>query len=145
MTYLNPMGEFDDSRDVQIGGWGLDVASWFYIKPPGPWYDEAKKAIDDAEARGVDAQIIASMRTQLEEYFAAGDVDSIIALKLSAEGYTKTGNQGPLVEQEIERIKKTIDDTVEGAKKVATGGAKVVGLSLLGLAALYVVAKAWRK
>lgn len=148
MTYANHHGEFDDSRDVQLGGMGLDVASWFYFKPIGPWYDEAKAAIDAAEARGVDAQIIASMRAQLNEYYAAKDVDSIIALKLSAEGYTKTGNQGPVATQEIEKIKQDIETTVEAAKQaaknVASTGATLLGVGVIAFGA-YLAWKAWRE
>lgn len=149
MTYANPEGEFDDSRDVMLGAtWTPSASSALaYLGVKNTWLAErdARASVDAAEARGVNAQIIATWRGLISEYAAKDDVDSLVELQLLADGYTAQGNLGPVTQQVEEAAKKVVEDTEKKLEAAAKGAGSAVSTVLwagLGLGILYVVLKA---
>lgn len=148
MTYANPHGEFDDSRDVMLGSaYASAWLSYLGVKSTTLARLDALNSIDAAAARGVGDQMVATWRQLVDDYTAADDADSLVALQLEVDGYTSKGNLGPVTQQAadaVTKVQKDVKDALDKAKNAASSAASTVLWAGLGLAVLYVVVKARR-
>lgn len=146
MTYANPHGEFDDSRDVMLGStYASAWLSYLGIKSTTLARLDALNSIQAAAERGVGEQLISTWRQLVEDYTAADDAESLVALQLTVDGYTSKGNLGPVTQQAadaITKVQKDVEDALDKAKTAASSAASTVLWAGLGLALVYVVVKA---